>query len=82
VIAAAAALFIVNQGVPRPVETVLSVIAFPLFVIFVPLYPVFERVGMMAGEFWRLPSTTGLVLGTVLYAAVAYLVASALMRRR
>jgi hypothetical protein len=82
VIAAAAALFIINHGVPRPIETVLSVIAFPLFVIFVPLYPVFERMGMMAGELWRLPSTTGLVLGTLFYAAVAYIVASAVMRRR
>ena len=84
VVVAALSLLAINRGVPPAVEQVLSVIAFPLFFIFVPLYPLFARLGLMAGELWRLPSAMGLVLGTLLYAAIAYGAVSAFstMRRR
>jgi hypothetical protein len=82
VIAAVASLWTINQGVARPVEAVLSAIALPLFFIFAPLYPALERFNLMAGELWRLPSTVGMMLATLLYAAIAYVTALALAKVR
>ena len=82
VVVAVASLFMINLGVPRPVEPFLSVLAAPLFIIFVPLYPMLDASGLMTGEYFRLPSKLGLVLATAAYALVAYGVAYGISRSR
>lgn len=80
VLLAAASLYAINRGVPKSLETMLSIVAAPFFVMFVPLYPALESLGLMSGEYFRLPSAIGLVVATATYAVIAYAAVRLLFR--
>jgi len=72
VASAVSALAIIGRSPPAWIEWLCSAWAAPLFFLFQPLYPLFAGFGWIEGEWWRLPTPTGFVVGTVIYAAALW----------
>ena len=79
---ALALLRLLARGVPAAVEAAISLFVVPVMYIFRPVYPLLDRLGLLEGDWWRLPSTGGFALATALYAAVLRGLTRNLGRRR
>lgn len=51
-------------------EIAISIYAIPLMFMFRPLYPLFESMNMLEGEWWKMPTPSGMVIGFVVYGTV------------
>jgi hypothetical protein len=74
VVIAGALLRLLNTQLPPSIDIIIQLIIAPMFFIFRPFYPLLNRLGLMEGEWWRLPSLGGMVLSCVVYAAFLYIV--------
>jgi hypothetical protein len=79
---AVAAFIACAAWLPDAIKAVAFALAVPLFIVFKPLSPLFIRFGLMEGEWLRLPSAGGILLGAVLYAVPLYAIARAARRLR
>jgi hypothetical protein len=68
VIAARAVLAALNAGmISQTLEPAASLFISGLMFVFRPAYPLLKPIGLLEGQYWKLPSTGGFILATLLY---------------
>ncbi|MBL8140296.1 MAG: hypothetical protein JNM38_04275 [Acidobacteria bacterium] len=75
-------LRLLARGVPAALEAAISLVVLPVMYIFRPVYPLLDRLGLLEGDWWQMPSTAGFALATALYAAVLWAVTRTAARHR
>lgn len=80
--AAFASLALLNHNPPRFLEPALSLIAAPLLYIFKPIYPILRPLGMVEGEWMRLPTLGGMVIGSLIYGIIIFAIQALLTHRK